>query len=429
MIVGSVSPPARAAEAEATRLAAVQGNRLPAPRARRDLALEGLRGAAALVVFYHHVMVAAVGGWSPGPAWTWLVSGPAAVLVFFVLSGYVIGLAYAEDAPERRVSEYLRRRALRLIPINCAGVLLGCAVAESLDPGTVAGNLFFLQNFADYAGHWMLVLPTNLNLWSLNYEVLFYLAFAVLWRARLPVGWTAAVMAAVGLAAWFGHALPQFVACYAFGFIFWLSGLALAWRAQPAEATRSSWPMCVLLAALTWKLQGVAEVMLAYGAPPPRFAGPVVKLYTLDFLPVCVWLVASVARRTFPGLGLLRIAAAAIPAIGLLMRWRNADADRETALLATVYVGALLLAGWRPSLRWLAALAPVGAISFALYATARPIQIAVFRAGQSLPPNAASFAICAVLTTAAAFTVAWYLERRLQPAIVKAWGTKPRSGK
>src|SRR5690349_13625037 len=113
-------------------------------------------------------MLARIGGWSPAAAWTWLVSAPAAVLVFFVLSGYVIGLTYHEQARERDVGDYLRRRALRLIPINCAGVLLGCAIADSLDGATVLANLAFLENFGDYAGHWVLVLPENPNLWSLN---------------------------------------------------------------------------------------------------------------------------------------------------------------------------------------------------------------------------------------------------------------------
>jgi peptidoglycan/LPS O-acetylase OafA/YrhL len=59
----------------------------------------------------------------------------------------------------------------------------------------------------------------------------------------------------------------------------------------------------------------------------------------------------------------------------------------------------------------------LGLISYALYATARPIQIGIFRVAQSLPASAASFMLCAATTVAVAFVVAWYLERRLQPAI------------
>ena len=385
----------------------------------RDHAIEGLRGFAALVVFYHHLMQQQVGGWSPAPAWTWFVSGPAAVLVFFVLSGYVIGVAYRTRPDANAVKRYSLRRAIRLIPINCAGVLLACAVADALNLPTVVGNLLFLENFADYAGHWVMVLPQNYNLWSLNYEVLFYALFVLLWWPRLPLRWAVVACLTIGALGWFGLGLPVFAACYAFGFLFWLAGLALAWRSTETPAARSNWLSCLLLAVVTWKLQPTAEVMLAFDPSPPRFAGPVVKLYHLDFLPVCVWLVADVARRSFPGLGLVRWLAVAIPLAGFAWRFMRGYslAEAEIQALGGAYVVALLLWRWRLPTEWWARLAPLGAISYALYATARPIEIAVFRAGQALPANSLGFGVCAAVTIIVAFVVAWYLERRLQPAI------------
>ena len=396
----------------------------PDPKIRpgRDHAIEGLRGFAALAVFYNHLMQQQVGGWSPAPAWTWFVSGPAAVLIFFVLSGYVIGAAYRGRADVGAVKRYSLRRAIRLIPINCAGVLLACAVADSLDLPTVVGNLLFLESFADYAGHWVMVLPQNYNLWSLNYEVLFYGLFLLLWWPRIPLRWAVAACLMIGALGWFGLGLPVFAACYAFGFLFWLAGLALAWRSSEAPGTRSNWLSALLLAVITWKLQPVAEVMLAFDPSPPRFAGPVVKLYHLDFLPVCVWLVADVARRSFRGLGIVRGLAVAVPLAGFVWRFVRGSslAEPEFQALAVAYVVALLLWRWRLPVAWWARLAPLGAISYALYATARPIEIAVFRAGQALPASSLGFGVCAAVTIALAFTVAWYLERRLQPAISAA---------
>src|SRR5688572_13639515 len=216
--------------------------------APRDRAIEGLRGLAALMVFYHHVMLQSVGGWSPSALWTWPVSGPAAVMVFFVLSGYVIGLSIRGPADGGRVRRYLWRRAVRLVPINCIAVLLACAVAPSLDVPTVLGNLFFLQNFGDYAGRWVLVLRENLNLWSLNYEVVFYLLFAATWAAAVRLRWAVAGALLIGGLGWFGFGLPVFVACYAFGFLFWLAGLALSRHSTTATSDQSNWPACVLLA-------------------------------------------------------------------------------------------------------------------------------------------------------------------------------------
>jgi peptidoglycan/LPS O-acetylase OafA/YrhL len=392
----------------------------------RDLALEGLRGAAALVVFYHHLMLESVGGWSPSPAWTWGVSGPAAVLIFFVLSGYVIGSRYRAQPDAPQVRRYVLRRAVRLVPINCFAVLLACAVATSLDPATVLGNVLFLQNFADYSGHWILVLRDNYNLWSLNYEVLFYGLFVVLWWPGLALRWVVGATLAAGVLGWFSLGLPLFLACYAFGFCFWLAGLGLAWHSREAPAERANWPTCLLLALITWKLQPLAEIMIALGQTLPRFAGPVVKLYHLDFLPVCVWLVAAVARRTFRSMEFVRLAAALIPLAGIA--WavvhRRGEVDPSLQAIFVTYGVALALWRWQLPVAWWKRLAPVGAISYALYATARPIEIGVFRLGQVLPATLWGFAVCALSTITIALGVAWYLERRIQPAITSALITR-----
>jgi peptidoglycan/LPS O-acetylase OafA/YrhL len=390
---------------------------------QRDYAVEGLRGFAALTVFYHHLMLEPVGGWAPSRVWTWFVSGPAAVLVFFVLSGYVIGLSYRGPASVDRVKGYFFRRAVRLVPINCFGVLLACVAADAVDLPTVIGNLLFLQNFADYSGHWLLVLRENFNLWSLNYEVLFYGFFVLVWWPRIPLRVVVTASFAIGVLGWFGLELPVFMACYAFGFLFWLAGLGLAWRSHEAPTGRSNWPTALLLALVTWKLQPFANLMLAFDPFPPRFAGPVVKLYHLDFLPVCVWLVAAVARRLFHGFMWIRAVAAIIPLMGLVWTVRHPSplTTTEVAMVAGIYGVALLLWRWEVPVRWWARLAPVGAISYALYATARPIQIAIFNLGQNLPANSAGFAVCAAATTTVAMAVAWYLERRLQPAISAAF--------
>lgn len=330
----------------------------PVPRigSGRDRAIEGLRGLAAVMVFMNHLLVDSINGWAPSWHWSWGTSGPAAVMIFFVLSGYVIGLGYRPTpggASAGGVGEYLRRRAVRLIPINCVAVLLACAVAEAVDWPTVLGNLFFLQNFGDYAGVWILVLRENMNLWSLNYEVVFYLAFAVIWGWGASLGWTLALSVVLGVLGWLEWGVPLFLGCYALGFLFWLAGLWLAWRATPTAEDRGNWPTCLLLALITWKLQGLAEILIPLDATLPRFAGPVVKLYHLDFLPVSVWLVAMVARRTFRGLKAVMIAAAVLPLVGIGTRGlRGGLLAGDTLLIVAVYLLAIVLWQWRPTVRW-----------------------------------------------------------------------------
>ena len=71
------------------------------PAAERDLALEGLRGMCAVLVFYAHLFLpnrVLDPRWTPSPRFEWFDLGYAAVLMFFVLSGYVIGLVTTQPA-------------------------------------------------------------------------------------------------------------------------------------------------------------------------------------------------------------------------------------------------------------------------------------------------------------------------------------------
>ncbi|MEO5994278.1 MAG: acyltransferase family protein, partial [Arthrobacter sp.] len=93
---------------------------------KRDGALDGLRGLAALAVLWNHLGLERVGGVT-APTWTlWLADGTAAVMIFFVLSGYVIGLTTPFAAGPKDVGRYARKRVLRLLPLNLVGVLLAC---------------------------------------------------------------------------------------------------------------------------------------------------------------------------------------------------------------------------------------------------------------------------------------------------------------
>jgi peptidoglycan/LPS O-acetylase OafA/YrhL len=388
-----------------------------------EVALDGLRGLAALVVLYHHLVISSVGRWSL-PRWlAWPVEASAAVMIFFVLSGYVIGLTNSKVAAPGATRDYLWRRLVRLVPINTMAVLLACAAATSWDLTTAVTHLLFLESYADYAGVWVPVIYTNGNLWSLNHEVVYYGLFALLWFWRGRVLTAAIIAIAVLLLGWYTKAMPVILACYAAGFLFWLSGLALAWHAPHADSEKTAWPSALLLALITWKLELVEQ--LVSGFRMPLFAGPTVKLYYLDFLPVAVWLVAAGARRTFPGFRWIKLAAFTIPAAGLAWHRSHPGAFAADELVAAfwAYLVAVLLAKWRPSLRVFRFAAPVGTISFALYAFARPIQYLVFER-MPLPTGAAGFIGATLCVLILSVGLAWFFERRVQPAIRRLLTTK-----
>lgn len=163
------------------------GGTAPAGRAGHIPALDGLRGCAILGVLLLHLTSAMA---APAGAPARLVKqafsvGWTGVDLFFVLSGFLITgiLADARDTP-RRLRTFYARRALRILPLYYAFILLLFAVPPLLGAHAYATpwrqqlpywlyvqNVWPLRGGAlDFAGH----------LWSLAIEEQFYLVWPLL---------------------------------------------------------------------------------------------------------------------------------------------------------------------------------------------------------------------------------------------------------
>jgi peptidoglycan/LPS O-acetylase OafA/YrhL len=102
---------------------------VPASRDDRLHALDGLRGTAAVVVFFYHAVTYAtlpdaIRRLVDVTPLGLLCNGPGAVHVFFVLSGYVLALTLQRDTAPRRVPRYWVRRLFRIHPPYMAAVLV-----------------------------------------------------------------------------------------------------------------------------------------------------------------------------------------------------------------------------------------------------------------------------------------------------------------
>jgi peptidoglycan/LPS O-acetylase OafA/YrhL len=158
----------------------------PACQKSKLKALEALRGLAALYVFVHHLH------FSPNKGiGSLLYFGQEAVVLFFLLSGFVIHLSVSGKGGSS-ASSYIRSRARRIFPVFMVALLISyfsaCIIAEKvlpIRPVELTGNLLMLQDaknlkpgvlFQPYYG--------NSPLWSLSYEWWFYIAFVplFLWR-------------------------------------------------------------------------------------------------------------------------------------------------------------------------------------------------------------------------------------------------------
>ncbi|WP_456376841.1 acyltransferase family protein [Thiolapillus sp.] len=183
--------------------------------------LTGLRGLAALWVAVWHVWgfagrpVYELDLWGLHLDLTPLVrTGWAGVDVFFVLSGFVLGLAYCQawlgNRPPIRTLEYFRRRLLRVLPaywVQIAVLLLVLFVTGASFPasGDILAQLLMVHNL--FGGP-----STQLNpvYWTLPVEFNFYLLLPLLAIVVVPARWVWLLGVALLVAVLYRYILFQY---------------------------------------------------------------------------------------------------------------------------------------------------------------------------------------------------------------------------
>jgi peptidoglycan/LPS O-acetylase OafA/YrhL len=172
-----------------------------------DPRLEALRGVATLMVCVFHAMQ--VFASNPQPALTDALfstfNPAAAVMFFFVLSGYVLGGSLERDGA---ITPYLARRLFRLVPPFAAAVLFAfaCERLLRLDPapsGLTPGfqRLFWPQPTWDDLWNNLLLGSNSVNgpTWTLYPELLgsMMLPFVVAAHGRIEPRWRWGLFAAI----------------------------------------------------------------------------------------------------------------------------------------------------------------------------------------------------------------------------------------
>lgn len=184
---------------------------------RRDdrlIALDGLRGLAALIVLACHALLVTpalsiaygIGAGSIDPTQWWLTftpvhlfwAGTEAVYVFFVLSGYVLTRAMTGASTTAWPGYYVRRLVRLYLPVWAAVALAALLYAFLPAPAVGASGWLALHDVhidAPTIGRDMSLLidPGDLitPLWSLKWEVVFSLLLPLVlvlaaWTRRLP---------------------------------------------------------------------------------------------------------------------------------------------------------------------------------------------------------------------------------------------------
>lgn len=129
----------------------------------RFTTLDGLRGIAALLVMFYHA------GTSSPIA---MPGGYLAVDLFFALSGFVIALAYeARLRAGLSLRAFTVNRLIRIYPMFLVGALIGAILLPAH-----LGILVMLPDFDSPT----LLFPANPPMWSLLFELMINIAFALL---------------------------------------------------------------------------------------------------------------------------------------------------------------------------------------------------------------------------------------------------------
>ena len=155
-----------------------------------SLYLDALRFAAAFAVLLSHT-----GRVSGGMFWRMQPYGHTAVIVFFVLSGFVI--AWVTETRERTVEEYTLSRMARLYSVVLPAVITTAVldhVAMAIDPSLYAPEsitrmdqrplyVFFgyVLSLVFLGQNWTLEMfpGSNIAFWSLDYEAWYYILFGL----------------------------------------------------------------------------------------------------------------------------------------------------------------------------------------------------------------------------------------------------------
>lgn len=137
--------------------------------------LDGLRGIAALHVFVAHIIqIAGFQAFSN-------VGGQIGVMLFFVLSGFLMGHLYInEELTAGAIGRFLQRRAARVLPLYFAVVIASHLIVLLVEDSRYYAYAVTPSNISE---HLLMVRARN-ALWTIPVEVKFYLVFPLIWLLR-----------------------------------------------------------------------------------------------------------------------------------------------------------------------------------------------------------------------------------------------------
>ncbi|WP_419689850.1 acyltransferase family protein [Burkholderia theae] len=219
--------------------------------------IQAARAFAALAVVAYHMHV--------------LPFGQAGVDVFFVISGFIMSCVAPDEG-----RAFFRKRLVRIVPLYWVTTLGIYAIAvlrphwlntTTAAPEYLVKSLLFVP-YVKENGHWG---PLNLNGWTLEYEMLFYLAVAAslgVARARYATALAALVLAFLGVAMAIAGTPGTIVHHLGQPFVLEFGLGVLAYRVlQTLIARRIAVPVWMCAAAATAAVAAISLPHAVFGTP------------------------------------------------------------------------------------------------------------------------------------------------------------------
>jgi peptidoglycan/LPS O-acetylase OafA/YrhL len=295
------------------------------PSKGRIPAMEGLRGIAVTLVFFHHYQ-ALFGDWSgQGVLARFLGAvGTSGVDLFFVLSGYLIYGAVLRSRAFQ-YGTFMRRRVRRIYPTFAVVFAVYVALAllapgEGKLTGSAAERFTYVVQNALLLPGVFHIPPLMSVAWSLSYEVFFYAVVPLLvatgmrgWSARARIATFVGVAAAFTGFSFAGAGRIQFV-MFASGMLVY--ELLERERSAPSAALqRLAVALVVLVLPVTWAFTEASSGVLGFKGPA-LFGS---EATSIGYVARAWWLFvafAIIAIAAFRGFGVLARACAWTP-----LRW------------------------------------------------------------------------------------------------------------
>ncbi|QEC77920.1 acyltransferase family protein [Mucilaginibacter ginsenosidivorax] len=343
-----------------------------------DTRLEGLRGLCALIVMLAHFLLFNFFHSFKIPGFSFfahLEFAHEAVLIFFVISGYVMGINHLNEKYNfANVVSYLKKRALRLYPIYLIALLISFTfdTNNGFSVTQLIGHLFFTQEFL------VKTISSNTVLWSLSYEVVYYILFLGLWKSGKNVPKVCLVLSiAILIFISIGPELT-IVKSVLIGWLFWMMGLFSSQQEKKTVAAiRGKWGSLFSYFSIILSIHFLGTGQLLIQAL--HFHGNYVfnvQIGDLLYLLPCFIIIVTITGRSVKYLHVAKIISFAIPAfhIFLLVYFRHHLLSNIDWVYATLYfVLAVVCLPFNFATSFFEKLNNVGRISYALYTFHFPV--------------------------------------------------------